>query len=414
MITLVIRVPETVADLAQSLWARVSSDGALLEHGSGLDALPAGGYRQSWLLLPDSCVSYASITVPDAKLLKSAVALGYAVEDHIVDEADNVHITVIDSDPKAKQMRVAIVNKAWLAAMLSALAERDIAPDAAIPVSLCIDPPEKSWTILLDGQSGTLRRGPADLLPIDAARDGPPHLLQMALQDARNNADSPESLVVWSAARAGEATGIDPARWQESLGLPVRYLGNWNWHQVPKQTSVNLLQGAFRPRRKMSFDWLDSLRPVATATMAIGAVCFGAYALYGAKLLAERAVLNSRMQATFKDVFPAANVIHVPSGMRRELAQLRHAAGLQDSGDLVPLLAQFTTQANGLTPGAVTYLGYDKGRLDLKVMLPSEAVLVNAGDGLRSAGLAVSMAEVQPSGGGVQARLSIASDRGAP
>lgn len=41
--------------------------------------------------------------------------------------------------------------------------------------------------------------------------------------------------------------------------------------------------------------------------------------------------------------------------MRRELAQLRHAAGLQDSGDLVPLLAQFTTQANGLTPGAVTY-----------------------------------------------------------
>lgn len=47
-------------------------------------------------------------------------------------------------------------------------------------------------------------------------------------------------------------------------------------------------------------------------------------------------------------------------------------------------------------------------------MLPSEAVLVNAGDGLRSAGLAVSMAEVQPSGGGVQARLSIASDRGAP
>lgn len=89
------------------------------------------------------------------------MALGYAVEDHIVNKADNVHITVIDSDPKAKQMRVAIVNKAWLAAMLSALAERDIAPDAAIPVSLCIDPPEKSWTILLDGQSGTLRRGPA-------------------------------------------------------------------------------------------------------------------------------------------------------------------------------------------------------------------------------------------------------------
>ena len=88
--------------------------------------------------------------------------------------------------------------------------------------------------------------------------------------------------------------------------------------------------------------------------------------------------------------------------MRRKLAEARHAAGLADSGDFLPLLEQVAAGTKDLPAGSVRVASYESGRMTLELGAIDEAALRRVTARLREAGLSVDAgaAAARPAGGG--------------
>jgi len=82
------------------------------------------------------------------------------------------------------------------------------------------------------------------------------------------------------------------------------------------------------------------------------------------------------MQKTFRATFgDTVTLVNAPLQMQRNLAELRHAAGLPDAGDFLPLLNLAGRSLSALPAGSVASMHYEAGRLDLDIRLARKADL---------------------------------------
>jgi general secretion pathway protein L len=80
--------------------------------------------------------------------------------------------------------------------------------------------------------------------------------------------------------------------------------------------------------------------------------------------------LQADMAASFRQAFPEARVVvDAPLQMRRNLADLRHAAGQPDSSDFLPLLAKVAPIISGVAQ--IQSMQYEHGMLKLELRLHS-------------------------------------------
>jgi len=81
-----------------------------------------------------------------------------------------------------------------------------------------------------------------------------------------------------------------------------------------------------------------------------------------ALLAGEKHQLVSGMTETFRETFGAdATIVDAPLQMRRNIARLRHAAGVSDDADFSPLLEKFSGASGSIPGNTLRTLRYDDG-----------------------------------------------------
>lgn len=91
-------------------------------------------------------------------------------------------------------------------------------------------------------------------------------------------------------------------------------------------------------------------------------------------LAGEQRTLRQKMEMRFRATFPDAVAVVDPMlQMRRKLAEARHAAGLPDSGDFLPMIELVAAATKGLPAGAMRAVSYESGRMTLELATNEEA-----------------------------------------
>jgi general secretion pathway protein L len=396
--------PAAGADEPRLRWALAA--GARVEDGAGLLAeVPRAG--EVCLVLPDARVAFVRAALPPGPAAKLARLAPFAIEDAIVSAPEDVVVTVLDDERDGERL-VAVVDREWLESALAALAGHGIRPARAIVESALAAGPAGTWTVVWTGGGGFAALGGIEAIALDASIDGrPPLALKLAADERRRRGDAPKAVRVLL---AGGAEAPDTARWAESLHAPVAVVGKWAPEESDAAAAAcpNLLPGAGGGRWS-GRDLAVRFRPAAILAIAILGLHGVLTVADWSRLAYEARGLRGDMEAAFRKAFPEANAVVDPAlQMRRNVADLRRAAGEPDTADLVPVLAKLAPAlaAASLRPES---LRYERGELALELRLAPDETRENLARRLQVPGLRVQVEHVGAGAGGPVATVRVGS-----
>jgi len=386
------------ADGAELRWRRGRETGA-----ARADELPRA--EEVALVLPVARVAFARAALPPGPAAKLARLAPFAIEDALVCAPEDVVATVLDEARDGERL-VAAVDRAWLAAALAELAAHGIRPAKAIVESALVAGAAGAWTVVWTGAGGFVALGGIEAVALDASVDGrPPLALKLAADERRRRGDAPVAVRLLL---AGGADAPDTGRWSEALHVPVAVAGKWlpQDADATAATCPNLLPG-MNGGRWRGRDLAASFRPAAILASAILAVHVAlAFADWSRLAVAARAA-RSDMETAFRGAFPEAKAVVDPAlQMRRNVADLRRAAGEPDASDFVPLAAKLAPAlaAAGLRPQA---LRFERGELALDLAVAPGDTREQLARRLQVPGLRVQVEGIATGAGGPVATVRI-------
>lgn len=346
-------------------WQLREGSGRLARSGrAALNALPRAEHCR--IVLPAGRVTLASVRPPSHNRRKFMQALPFAVEDRIMADPETVHVA---AGPLLEngEMPVAIVERAWLRALLEALRGAGVNPAQADVETLLAPWRENTWSLVWRGQCGFLRQSAHGGLALDGGGGcEPPPGLALAVAEA---GVKPESILLY----ADQAEMPDGERWSSLLGVPVNPAGAWDRSAQGAGGGINLLQGEFAPAGPMR-DWLPRLRPALFLLGVMAALQLAFSIADWTMLRYEKNRLTAGMEQNFRAAFPNAKVIvDATLQMGRNLAGLRHAAGQVDRNDFLPLMASVAPLLG--SEARLQHLEYQQGALKMNLTLANSAAL---------------------------------------
>jgi general secretion pathway protein L len=406
-----LHIPEHFPELAATdelrlRWAS-RAGGRVQDGASPIAEIPRA--EETCLVLPVARVAFvraALLPGPAAKLVKLAP---FAIEDAIVSAPEDIVATVLDDVYDGERL-VAVIDRAWLESALAALAAYGIRPVRAIVESALVGVLPATWTVVWSGAGGFAAPGSLEAIALDASTDGrPPLSLKLAIDERRRRGDAPKAVRVLL---AGGADAPDTGRWAESLHVPVAVVGTWLPQEVNAAVAEcpDLLPGASRGGWSGK-DLATRFRPAAILALGILAVHGALTAADWSRLAYEARGLRADMEAAFRKSFPDAKAVVDPAlQMRRNVADLRRAAGEPDATDFVPVLARLAPAlaAAGLRPQS---LRYERGELALDLAVAPDDTHEKVASRLRVPGVRVQVERIAAGAGGPVAtvRIGVAS-----
>jgi general secretion pathway protein L len=384
-----------------------SAGGRVEEGVSSLAEIPRAD--EICLVLPVARVAFVRASLPPGPAAKLAKLAPFAIEDAIVSAPEDVLAVVLDDERDGERL-VAVIDRAWLESALAELAAHGLPPARAIVESALAAGSPGTWTVVWTGSGGFAALGGLEAIALDASLDGrPPLSLKLAADERRRRGDAPQAVRMLL---AGGADAPDTGRWAESLHVPVAVVGTW----VPEATDAaaaacpNLLPVAGGGRWSGK-DFGARFRPAAILAAAILAVHGLLTVADWSRLAYEARSLRGEMEAAFRKAFPEAKAVVDPAlQMRRNVADLRRAAGEPDTTDFVPVLAKFTPAlaAAGLRPQS---LRYERGELALDLAVTPDDTRERLASRLQVPGLRVQVERIAAGAGGPVAtvRIGVAS-----
>lgn len=326
------------------------------------------------LIIPAAQVLLARVRLPQAARRRAGPLLTFAVEEETVPDPEDNQVGWIGS--AGDEDVLAVVDKKRLKQCLDALDAAGIGVDEVYCETLLLPRTEGQWSVVWNGLEGIVRTGEFEGAATDCGDATAPPLCLHLMLEAEKSAEAgpPASIALYtipvrggSAGDAMEASDVpDIEAWQRALGVPVRLAGPWDWRIAPPPSSINLFQK--RKRWKLFSRILPRLR--AAAWMGAMAVTIHSIALIvdWASLSDEQRGLRQQMEARFRGIFPAAVAVVDPAlQMRRKLVEARHAAGMPDTGDFLPMLQIAGPGLNELAPGTLQAISYDNGKMTLEL-----------------------------------------------
>lgn len=313
-------------------------------------------------LLAPQDVAWQRVTLPKAPAGRLRQALLGVLEDHLLDDDDDLHFALAPEPVAGQTTWVAVVNRPWLAEWLQRLETAGRPVDRVLPAAVPSLPPAGHFDIDpdLDTDGNTLRLTWAD-------GDGVLCLgLEGSLARARAAAaDEARFTATPAAATAAEA-------W---LGRPVGVLGDAERAATALRSPWNLRQFDLAPRHRgadaLRDAWKRFLSP-AWRPVHVGLVALLAINLLGLNAWAwmQRQALTERKQAMvdlLRSTHPQVRaVLDAPLQMSRETERLRTAAGQPGDTDLETLLGVAAAAWPDDEP-PVNSLQFEPGRLVLGV-----------------------------------------------
>ena len=393
--------------LASVPFALVREEGAqgsqriLREGTSRTDELPAAD--RLILLLPAADVLLVPANVPPLALPKLRLALPNLVEDRLVQDAQQCHIALgprlgaapargwrAPREPQSRALMIA--DRAWVRFILDTFGAHKHRTCHLLPAQLCL-PFETPATVLQAEAANDAERAEPSLdapaEPVVAVAETAVAVATIAL-DAAPPSDPDAPAAVDITVRTGPADGYGlrlmpanvgnwlaiapaPATLMVSPALrelaptlstdPVAATLDWaTWAAGARAAlasgEADLCQFDFANGGMASVDWRRWRLPIALAVLIVMVQLIGMNARW-LTLRAEQKRLDAAMRTQLQTAFPNTPVIlDPPAQMRRQVEQLRLAAGKSAPEDFLPLADRFAQAATGLAPDALLALDY--------------------------------------------------------
>ncbi len=323
-----------------------------------LAALPS--MRSAVLVFDARDVALMRVKLPQLSGARLARAIPNVLEDQLLQDA-HACTFVLGPQIGADERLVAVIDRAWFEFVIGALERRGVRLAAAWPGQLALPLAPGTWSLSCLNDSLALRLSPTEGLGWFAgSQPADRSAAACALLDAAAALMPKPSLL--------HVRFDDPA-WRPCLEEAARHAGlaiQVSAPAVDAACPVDLLsgrEGNAGQRWLASVDWRTWRMPGLIAGGAIAAAIVGLN-LHWAQLAQERSELRQRMEASFRQAFPKAQVVVDPLlQMQRQTADLRLRAGQSGPEDFLPLLTRFTQALGPRAADSLSSLEYRDGRL---------------------------------------------------
>ena len=379
-------------------WALLDDAGNVRESGTGnLAAMPQSD--EATVIVSAERVLATTAVLPRIKRSKLETALPFALEDALLDDVNEAHVT-----PGAKladgRTVLYTLNKSWFTRFLAASSAAKVRVRRIVPEFCLLPAGSNEWSLAWDGAQGFLATAHCMGGALDSGGDArAPVGLQLRLQR-----EAPAALRLF-------ALGSEVQAPDWGIKVPVIFEKesfDWRKAAIPAE-APNLLWGKFAPPPRISEFW-PWLRPALMAALLLFGVEVAVTNLEWALLAHEKRQLLNGMTETFRETFGAdATIVDAPLQMRRNVSRLRHGAGVSDDADLSPLLEKFSG-ALGSVPGSnLRTLRYDEGKLDIEMTLAGAAALDTLRQRITETGLLAQVTDTQDAGGTMTVQLRVSA-----
>lgn len=382
-------------------WALCDEAGTILQSGNDqLASLPKG--HECIAIIASDRVLFISAKLPPGSRRRWQAALPFVAEEYTLPDPEENHVVpgLVEADGR---VMLAVVDKPWLKRIVEACSVANLQLRRMVPETLLPVLAPETWTLVWDGNSGFVRTGTSGMALDDGDVDNAP----LALRLNSTRVSLPKNCEVRFPQHVPEAQRILP-QWHD---LPVTFAAGpvWDWRRVPIPAgTLNMLWGDFMPRARIS-EWWPKLRPAALILLAaLGVETIGAN-IEWAMLTNEKKSLMHDMERSFRTAFgESGTLVNAPLQMQRNLAELRHGAGLSGDGDLLPLLDVAAPVLAALPAGSMRGLHYEPGRFDVHIKLGRSDDFKSLLQHLKNKGLTVRMGDIRDVGSdGAEARLTL-------
>lgn len=321
------------------------------------------------LVLPAAQVLITRARVPQEARHRAGSMLAFAVEEKMAGEPDANQVSWIGA--AGDEAVLAITDKQGLEHWQNALGDVGIRIDEVHCETLLLPIQAGEWSVAWNGRDGFVRTGEFEGAATDCGdRESPPLLLRLMLEEARARNATPTSVILYMTT---PDAAPDIAAWQHELGIDMRIAGTWDWRKSAPDAGVNLT-----PQRRRWRNFSGVVTRLRLAAWMLGAaLTLHAVALaVGWTLLAgEQRTLRQQMEMRFRATFPdAVAVVNPTLQMRRKLAEARHAAGLSDNSDFLPMIERVAAASKELPAGAMRAVSYEGVRMTLELVANEAAV----------------------------------------
>ena len=324
------------------------------------------GVRQVWLIADARDVSLITAPVPPLSGKRLRQALPNIVEEYLLQDPTRCLI-VLGPVLADGQRPIGVIDSHWVDTVLAAFKAAGIRVEALWPGQLVMPWQPGQWSVLVSGDSMTVRTGEwsgsgwAAGEGADAHRETATGLLSGKLLGA-----APERIEVW----LGEHDWRTPMR---AAAMPSDAKLAFSSVPVVRQAPLDLLAGRNPGLREMvtRVDW-RLWRGVGAMLAAILVACLLGLNLHWLQLGAEARGLQEAVRDRFRQAFPNAVMVDPVLQMQRSIGELRLRSGRPGPNDFVPLLARFSQAIGPRGQGMVEALEYREGTL--KIRFAADAV----------------------------------------
>lgn len=333
---------------------------------------------------------------PAGKKRRWQAALPFIAEEYALTDPEDIH-AVPAASSEAGKIVVSVITKSWLKQIVTATSASGLPLRRLIAESLIPVLPADSWTLVWDGHNGFLRTSPTTALALDSGnQQTPPLALRLSLAVA----GVPRQIELRCI--QSETPAVLPS-WD--LPVPLILGERWDWQCAPiSDATPNLLWGEFAPSMRQ-FDGLPKLRPALFILLAALVIEIIGTHIEWSMLAHEKHALTQSMEHIFRGSFgDDSTLVNAPLQMQRNLAELRHAAGVADDGDFLSMLDR---AAPSLSSSTVQSLNYESGKLELDIQLEKSNELGKLEKNLRSSGFKVRTSDLHDLADGTQAKLTL-------
>ncbi|HRP98509.1 MAG TPA: type II secretion system protein GspL [Rhodocyclaceae bacterium] len=365
---LILLIDESWPAQASADWVLLDARDRVIEQGrSEARHWPAAGECEVVLAGPQC--TWIDARLPRCARRDEARVLRYALEDRLVRDVEEQHLTVTDREPLDSGASVAVlaVSRSRLRLVLAQLEAIGRRPTRVVAELQVAAPPAHAWSVhVRSGPTWIVRPSVRTALAVDAAvaAEVVEHLL------ARANDGAPERLELRLAAdverQAAERFAAVPA-------LPVVAGPPYQWW-AGLHACRNLLHDEFATAHARA-GLLRRLHAPAAIATAAGALLLAANAGEVAWQRHQLDAYEARMARLFESTVPDAPAIVPALQLRRTLDAARARHGRLRTDDFLALLDDYTAEAATATRGAVLAFEYDGGVLSVRVDAAGAAAL---------------------------------------
>jgi len=379
-------------------WALCEDSGAVVQSGTGVLASMPRAAECIAIVAPER-VLLVNVSTPPGARRQWKAALPFLAEGHTLPDPEENHV-VLAAEPSSGQASLAITDRPWLRRVAEACRTAGLPLRRAVPEILLPALGKSGWTLVWDSSGGFVRSGAFSGMALDTG-DGanPPVALRLMLNNA---ATQPGGINV----RLLQGAGAAMPEW-ENFPLALGQGEPWDWRRASIPADApNLLTGELAPPSRPQ-EWWPRLRPAVFILLALLAVETLGGILQWAVLTHEEGSLKQAMERSFRKAFGnEAALVNAPLQMRRNIADIKHGAGLEDDNDFLPLMDLSARALAKMPAGSVRELHFEGGELEVEVNAATAAELDALQAGLRNSGLAV-RADTHGAGNGFNSRLTI-------